>query len=179
MIRYALRCGLNHEFEAWFASSAAYDDQSAQGLVECPICGDRNVRKQIMAPALAKGARPPAGAETPKPPAPAGSEAQPPSSPPSSPPPPSTHAPNDAEVAARQTAFAELAGRVRDYIAQTHDYVGDRFSEEARAMHDGAREHRPIYGEATAEEARALKEEGAPVAPLPSVFAPTPPKKLN
>ena len=53
MIRYALACKLDHEFEGWFGSSADFDDQSARGLVECPICGTREVRKQIMAPAIA------------------------------------------------------------------------------------------------------------------------------
>ena len=53
MIRYALRCEHDHGFEAWFGDSAAYDDQVARGLVECPACGSRAVTKQIMAPAVA------------------------------------------------------------------------------------------------------------------------------
>lgn len=56
MIRYALRCELDHGFEAWFGDSAAYDDQAARGLIECPVCGSHSVSKQIMAPAVA-GAR--------------------------------------------------------------------------------------------------------------------------
>ncbi|HRJ65043.1 DUF1178 family protein [Brevundimonas sp. UBA2416] len=53
MIRYALQCDGGHGFEAWFGDSAAYDDQAARGLVECPHCGSRGVSKQIMAPAVA------------------------------------------------------------------------------------------------------------------------------
>jgi len=53
MIRYALHCELDHGFEAWFGDSAAYDDQAAQGLIECPVCGSHRVSKQIMAPAVA------------------------------------------------------------------------------------------------------------------------------
>lgn len=52
MIRYALKCDRDHGFEAWFGSSADYDDQAARGLVECPFCGSRAVDKQIMAPAV-------------------------------------------------------------------------------------------------------------------------------
>jgi hypothetical protein len=52
MIRYALRCEDDHGFEAWFGASADYDDQSARGLVECPVCGSHAVTKQIMAPAV-------------------------------------------------------------------------------------------------------------------------------
>jgi len=52
MIRYALNCDQAHGFEAWFGSSADYDDQAARGLVECPFCGSRAVQKAIMAPAV-------------------------------------------------------------------------------------------------------------------------------
>jgi hypothetical protein len=53
MIRYALACDQDHAFEAWFGSSSDYDGQAARGLVECPFCASRAVRKQIMAPAVA------------------------------------------------------------------------------------------------------------------------------
>jgi hypothetical protein len=56
MIRYALICEHEHEFEGWFGSSTDFDDQQARGLLECPMCASKAVRKQIMAPAVA-GAR--------------------------------------------------------------------------------------------------------------------------
>lgn len=52
MIRYALLCEHDHDFEAWFASSDAYDDQARRGLVECPFCASKQVRKAIMAPSV-------------------------------------------------------------------------------------------------------------------------------
>ncbi len=61
MIRYALLCEHEHPFEAWFGSSSDYDDQAARGLVECPYCASRTVRKQIMAPAVAGTKREPGG----------------------------------------------------------------------------------------------------------------------
>ncbi len=53
MIRYALACGAGHEFEGWFSASTDYDDQATRGLLSCPVCDTREVKKQIMAPALA------------------------------------------------------------------------------------------------------------------------------
>jgi hypothetical protein len=53
MIKYALACDHAHEFEGWFGSSADYDDQAARGLVDCPVCGSHDIKKQIMAPAVA------------------------------------------------------------------------------------------------------------------------------
>ncbi len=52
MIRYALQCEHDHDFEGWFGASADYDDQLARGLLECPVCGSKAVRKAIMAPAV-------------------------------------------------------------------------------------------------------------------------------
>ena len=52
MIVFDLRCGNAHVFEAWFGSTADYDDQSARGLVACPICEDAAVTKAAMAPAV-------------------------------------------------------------------------------------------------------------------------------
>ncbi|QXQ06860.1 DUF1178 family protein [Sphingosinicellaceae bacterium] len=52
MIVFDLRCGEAHVFEAWFGSTADYDSQSARGLVACPICGDGDIGKAAMAPAV-------------------------------------------------------------------------------------------------------------------------------
>ena len=59
MIRYALACEAGHEFEAWFGDSHDYDDQSARGLLTCPLCDTHEVRKQIMAPAVTPARRAP------------------------------------------------------------------------------------------------------------------------
>lgn len=52
MIRYALACDQAHEFEGWFGSSDDFEDQSARGLIGCPVCDSHVVRKQIMAPSV-------------------------------------------------------------------------------------------------------------------------------
>ena len=149
MIRYALRCDHDHGFEAWFANSDAYDSQAAAGLVECPLCGSTTVTKQIMAPHVSSATRAKDAGE-------AAAPAQP--------------KPKDAH---------EVAAAVRRHIRDTHVYVGDAFANEARAMHDGEKPEGAIYGEATPAEAKALRDDGVPVAPLPAAFAPTPPKKVN
>lgn len=52
-------------------------------------------------------------------------------------------------------------------LRENADYVGDRFAEEARKIHFGETEQRGIYGEATAEEAKTLAEDGVPFMPIP------------
>lgn len=53
MISFNLHCEQEHEFEAWFASSSAFEDQKQRGLLECPICGSRDVTKALSAPNIA------------------------------------------------------------------------------------------------------------------------------
>ena len=54
MIKYDLICSLSHSFEGWFASSKDYEEQNKKGLVCCPICGDSNIERAIVAPAIKK-----------------------------------------------------------------------------------------------------------------------------
>ncbi|MCT2558677.1 DUF1178 family protein [Tsuneonella sp. YG55] len=150
MIVFDLACADGHRFEGWFASSDAFAEQRARGLVECPTCGSIDVAKAPMAPAVpAKGnARPDA-------PSPAVANRLP------------------AEVARAMHALAEAQARA----LESSTWVGRDFAEQSRAMHYGERDHATIHGQATPEEAKSLLEEGVPVAPLPLPVAP--PEELN
>ena len=56
MIVFDLVCAEGHRFEGWFASSGAFADQHARGLVACPHCSSAEIAKAPMAPAVpAKG----------------------------------------------------------------------------------------------------------------------------
>ena len=65
--------------------------------------------------------------------------------------------------------FRAKLKELRDYIKTNADNVGEKFPEEARKMHYGETEHRPIYGEASPDDARALIEEGVEVLPIPAL----------
>lgn len=69
------------------------------------------------------------------------------------------------EIAA---AVSEAAARARQYVEKNFDDVGKRFPEEARKIHYGETAERGIYGIASPDEARELKEEGVEIAPLPT-----------
>lgn len=83
------------------------------------------------------------------------------------------------ETAANAPDFETLARKVQTHIRNNFDYVGEDFATEARAIHNGEKPERMIYGETTPEDREQLKDEGVPCAPLPEPFAPTPPKKAN
>ena len=152
MIRYTLRCEKDHAFESWFQSSSAYDQQVKRKLVSCPACGSTMVDKAIMAPRIVgkKGRERVAPTAAPAP----------------------VEAPATESTSLMMAQERELRAKIkelRDHIVKNADNVGERFPNEARAMHYGDKEHRPIYGEASPEEARSLIDEGVEVSPLPTL----------
>jgi hypothetical protein len=160
MIRYALACEKAHEFESWFPSSDSYEAQRERGLVTCPACGSLEVGKQIMAPSVARKDRP--RAAPPPEPTPAPAEAP-------APPVPAPAPQPMALLGEPERAMRAMLKALREHVTKTADYVGERFADEARKIHYGEIEHRPIYGEANPDDARALLDEGIEVHPLPVV----------
>jgi hypothetical protein len=139
VIRFALTCEDGHTFDAWFSSGDSYDEQTEAGVIVCPDCGSVEVRKAPMAPAVLRG-----WGQAP--------------------------APENESVAlaAGKQTYAFLKG-LRAHLQANADDVGKNFPEEARKIHYGEKEERNIYGEASAEEAKALHEEGIPALPLPKL----------
>lgn len=170
MIRYAVRCARDHEFESWFQSAEAFDRLATAGHVTCPACGDTRVTKSLMAPRV-RPAR--AAAE-----APGAAKSTAAGAPPAATQPggtrPMAAVPDGPLSAHRSPAEAALAA-LRAHVEKNSEYVGTEFSARARAMHAGEAEARPIWGEARLADAKALIEDGVPVAPLP--FLPT--RKAN
>ena len=94
----------------------------------------------------------------------------------------STSRKKEAIASKRKEAMAMMnkaAQTIRKEIEEKCDYVGDKFADEARAIHYGEKDERPIYGQASAKEAAELQEEGVAIAPLPDALTPKPAKKLN
>ena len=133
MIRYALRCERDHTFESWFQNSSAYETQVKRKLVSCPLCGSDSIEKAVMAPRIAskKGRKSTQALEAPA-------------------------ATKPLAMVPERELRAKLK-ELRDHIVKNADNVGERFPNEARKMHYGEIDHRPIYGEASREEAHALK----------------------
>ena len=150
MIRYNLRCDRSHTFESWFQSSSAYESQEKRKLVSCPSCGSTKVERAIMAPQIVSKK----GREA-TPPAPTASAEV------------TATSESTPLLMAQERELRAKLKELRDHIVKNADNVGERFPNEARKMHYGDIEHRPIYGEASPEEARSLIDEGVEVSPLP------------
>lgn len=151
MIHYQLRCEAGHEFDGWFRDSAGFDKLAASGLVECTRCGSAKVARALMAPAIPRKGKPAAAPATP-------------------PPEPAAPVPDARAVAGPLPAeMRAMLQKLRSEVEKNCDYVGPRFAEEARRIHDGQSEARGIYGEASEDEARALREDGIEFGRIPWV----------
>jgi hypothetical protein len=147
-----LRCGLGHGFEGWFASEADYGSQRERGLLDCPVCGNADVKRLPSAPRPnLSGARAPEAAAPPA--APAGVA--------------ETALPSQAAAFRFVEAVAELLKNTQD--------VGTRFAEEARRIHYGESEAKAIRGQTTPQEREALADEGIEVFTLPLGLPPKTP----
>ena len=143
---FNLACASDHLFEGWFGSSEDYDSQCARGLLECPVCGDRTVRKMPAAPRLNLSSAEPVRQV----PASAG------------------QTPSREQV---QALWLKMANFIR---ANTED-VGERFASEARRIHYQEAPERGIRGVTTPEEAAELADEGIEVMSFPLPKGPSGP----
>ncbi len=156
MIKYALRCSNAHEFEVWFNSMATYDDQQREKLLRCPICGDADIDKALMAPSIVttKGKQQPTSDSSEDSPPPGSAATGPETNIPvvSGPPP---------------ARVVEVLREMRKFVEANTEDVGKEFAEEARKIHYEETEPRGIRGEATASDIEELQEEGIAVAAIP------------
>lgn len=133
MIVFDLHCLDSGEtFEAWFRSSADYDEQRDSNLVRCPFCNSARVAKAPMAPCVPRKSI-------------------------------------DGTLAKVAALQAEMLKDSR--------WVGDEFTDTARAMHSGEIEPALVHGSATLAQAKSLADDGVPVAPLPLPIVP--PTQVN
>ena len=141
MIHYVLRCGRGHRFDGWFRHSTAFEAQAADGSLVCPTCADRSIQRAPMAPKIGRrGGKSEAAAA------------------------PATRAGETMPDGVRA-----LLQRMRAEVERRCDYVGPAFAETVRAMHQGEAPTRGVYGEASPDEASALREDGIEVASIPWV----------
>ena len=149
MIRYTLKCASDHRFESWFQSAEAFDRLQKSGMVSCPNCGDCDIRKELMAPSVKTARKAEDSASQPTPEAPEMPAAMP-------------------HALSQPSSTLEKGMKAFKKFVQDHsDYVGNDFANEARKIHLGEAPERSIYGEASAEEAKSLADDGVPVSPLP------------
>lgn len=149
MIKYRLGCSKGHEFEAWFGSIAAYDQQAANEQVMCPVCGVTQIEKRPTAAAV-HGTRTSSRSKA----------AQ------------IEHIPATYDPAPAHGKASEIIAEMRKLkkkLLENSENVGPRFAEEARKIHFGDAPVRAVHGEATLGDAHQLAEDGVPFGMVPKL----------
>jgi hypothetical protein len=174
MIRFALTCPSDHQFDSWFQSGEAFDRLRQAAQIVCPYCGAVEIEKSLMAPSVVTAPSPSARPST-------GTAPDIPSAERSGALPSSETLPHPAQgpgagsLSKASTPMDQAIAQMRREVEANSEYVGLNFAREARAIHEGDAPARAIYGEARPQEARKLIEDGVPVAPLPFF----PPRKTH
>ncbi len=172
MIVFNLSCSEHHSFDGWFRSAADYDRQAVGGLVECPLCGDKHITKQLSAPRINSGAAVPRISGN-------GSDADVGRD---------NRGNNESDSAASQLrtgkrrliegqevlAASTMPGlqehmlqQFKNFVLSNTENVGTEFAETARRMHYGEESQRNIRGRVSIDEAIALRDEGIETVSLP------------
>ncbi len=135
---FNLSCEHDHSFEGWFNSADDYEQQLDNQQLLCPMCNSPKVRRLPSAPRLNLSASDSAGKKDKQ----------------------TMTAPTPAQM-------QELWMRMSRHIRENTEDVGDRFVDEARAIHYQEAPERGIRGKASLEDAAELADEGIEVLPLP------------
>jgi hypothetical protein len=144
MIVFNLSCSQQHRFDGWFRSMDDFEKQAGNGLVECPVCGDKHVEKHLSAPRINSGAGEPR-AEGGK-----------------------LSGAQEVMAASMIPGLQEhMLKQFKAFVAANTENVGAEFAETARRMHYGEEAQRNIRGRVTVEESVALRDEGIETLSLP------------
>lgn len=151
MIVFNLSCSQRHSFDGWFRSADDFERQLRHGLVECPVCNDRKITKQLCAPRLNIGAVSQEGSQESSP-----------------------KSPTDSFDVREVIAITMIPGlqqhmlqQFKAFVLAHTENVGMTFAETARRMYYGEESQRNIRGRISPEEAMALREEGIETVSLP------------
>ncbi len=196
MVKFLLLCDQAHEFEGWFQNNESFDGQQAAMQIICPHCASAVVRKALMTPNLSSSktrarilapseseleTSPPestsesVSAEASPVPTGASESAPVPNAKPDSDTKSvvqATDAPAANVPAAGPPKMAQMMQMLRHMhkmVAENCTDVGSGFADEARKMHNGEADAKPIYGTSTADEREELAEDGIPFAQLPTL----------
>jgi len=148
MIVFTLSCSQEHKFDGWFRAAEDFDRQASGGMVECPICGDKHITKQLSAPRINTGATEIVARNDARNDVPGG--------------------PQEVLAASMLPGLQEhMLQQFKAFVRANTENVGDAFAETARKIHYGEESHRNIRGRVSAEEAVELREEGIDTVSLP------------
>ena len=152
MIKYKLNCKSKYcseenDFDGWFKSIEAYENQKHQGLINCPICGSDKVVKSLTTPSLKtnKSQSSEDQNKTYKTPTSRG----------------------NFLTTENLDNVTTLLRTLKKEVQKNSSFVGNKFVSQVRSMKEGKIKEKPIHGYGTNREIKELRDEGIDVFNIP------------
>ena len=152
MIKYQLKCKTSFcfnekEFDGWFKSIEAYENQKLQGLINCPICGSDNVVKSLTTPSLKINKNKTSDNKNKQ----------------------HKNFKNNVNFLANENPdnISTLLRTLKREVQKNSTFVGYEFVSQVRSMKEGKIKEKPIHGQATNKEIQELSDEGIDVVNIP------------
>lgn len=149
MIKYALICECDAEFEGWFPSSTEFDRQRKNGLVMCPMCDSTKVAKAVMAPNIGKKSTSRKNKKSKV-----------------------VDSTNSVQYASSDIMMARQAKtvlrKINKYVQKNFENVGKKFYKEVKKAEAGKRDEK-FYGTPSNEEVNKMLDEGIDLFHVPKV----------
>lgn len=146
MIVFDLLCECGVQFEGWFDSREAFEEQQEKAMITCPQCGHHAVTRVFSPFSLPKHTQTKAPVSK------------------------ANHNPGSSQEG--EGLAMEYLRQVSEYVQRNYEDVGTRFANESLKMHYGVVEQRNIRGVATEAEEKMLQNEGVEVLKVPVVGDP-------
>ena len=152
MIKYQLKCKSSFcsnekEFDGWFKSIEAYENQKLQNLINCPICGSDNVVKSLTTPSLKINKNKTSDNKNKQ----------------------YKNLKNNVNFLADENPdnISTLLRTLKKEVQKNSTFVGYEFVSQVRSMKEGKIKEKPIHGQATNKEIQELSDEGIDVVNIP------------
>ena len=152
MIKYQLKCisefcSNEKEFDGWFQSIEAYENQKLQGLVNCPFCGSNKIVKSLTAPNLKSDKSKTLDNKNNQ----------------------QKNPENKGNFLSNENSdyITTLLRTLKKEVQKNSTYVGNEFVSQVRSMKEGKLKEKPIHGQGTTKEIQELKDDGIDIVDIP------------
>ena len=152
MIKYQLKCissfcSNEKEFDGWFQSIEAYENQKLQKLINCPVCGSDKIVKSLTAPSLKINKNKTLDNKTKQ----------------------QKNPKNNINFSSNENSdyITTILRTLKKEVQRNSTYVGNEFVSQVRSMKEGKMKEKPIHGQGTSKDIQELRDDGIEIVNIP------------
>ena len=152
MIKYQLKCissfcSNEKEFDGWFQSIEAYENQKLQKLINCPVCGSDKIVKSLTAPSLKINKNKTLDNKNKQ----------------------QKNPKNNINFSSNENSdyITTILRTLKKEVQRNSTYVGNEFVSQVRSMKEGKMKEKPIHGQGTSKDIQELRDDGIEIVNIP------------